>query len=39
MKHLETQDDLMLSILQRLEEQHREMLSRMQHDVPPPAQS
>jgi uncharacterized membrane protein len=39
MKHLETQDDLMLSILQRLEEQHREMLSRMQHDPPPPAQS
>jgi len=39
MKHLETQDDLMLSILQRLEEQHREMLSRMQHEGSPPAQS
>src|SRR6266478_4090236 len=39
MKHLETQDDLMLSILQQLEEQHREMLSQMRHDPPPPAQS
>ena len=39
MKHLETQDDLMLSILQRLEEQHREMLSQMQQAEPPPAQS
>ena len=40
MHHLETQDDMMLDILRRLEDQHRELLDRVSHKVdspPPPA--
>lgn len=38
MHHLETQDDLMLDILRRLEEQHRELLARLDGDAgAPPA--
>jgi len=37
MQHLETQDDMMLDILRRLEDQHRELLQRvgLKEDAPP----
>jgi uncharacterized membrane protein len=40
MHHLETQDDMMLDILRRLEDQHRELLERVglkESSIPPPA--
>jgi uncharacterized membrane protein len=40
MQHLEAQDDLMLDLLHRLEEQHREMIARIEENSgaqPPPA--
>lgn len=40
MHHLETQDDMMLDILRRLEDQHRELLERVglkEDATPPPA--
>ena len=33
MQHLEAQDDLMLDLLKRLEDQHREMLERVEARV------
>ena len=36
MQHLEAQDDLMLDLLHRLEEQHREMLSKIARAPGPP---
>jgi uncharacterized membrane protein len=37
MHHLETQDDMMLDILRRLEDQHRELLARvgLKENAPP----
>jgi uncharacterized membrane protein len=40
MQHLEAQDDLMLDLLRRLEEQHREMIASVERNAgvqPPPA--
>jgi len=37
MRHLEAQDDLMIGILRRLEEQHRELLERRITAAPPPS--
>jgi uncharacterized membrane protein len=41
MHHLETQDDMMLDILRRLEDQHRELLARvgLKESAPPQAGS
>jgi uncharacterized membrane protein len=36
MHHLETQDDLMLDILRRLEEQHHEIITRINTDTSAP---
>jgi uncharacterized membrane protein len=36
MKHLEQQDELMLDILRRLEDQHRRVLEKLDHGAPAP---